>query len=118
MLLMVFVINMVALCGCGLAQTSSHKMKMDKDCCCCKQHNCSKNNKCKTNHALTFGQEDKNVANAVTMQVAAVHYFLVSSFVALPGDNFSLVQPVYYLREPFVDTSPPDLRVMYRSFLI
>lgn len=114
----IFAFNMTALCGCRLAQTSLHKNRMDKGCCCCSHRDQEKNNKCKTGHALSFDQLDKNVANTVSMQIAAAHFFLVSVFISLPENNFATIRTAYHLPKPFPDNGPPDLRTMYRSFLI
>lgn len=118
MLLVIFVINTVALCSCALGVPLSCNMKMDKDCCCCKHSDPQEDHDCKTSHALSFDRQDKALVYAVSMDIAAVQYFLVSSFVSLPEDNFSFNPPFCHLRQPFIDTGPPDLRVMYQSFLI
>ena len=116
-LLMIFVINMTALCSCGFAQPAvHHKMKMDKDCCCCKKDAPKKD--CKDTHTISFNQMDKAVANAVSMQFSAVHYFLVSPFVSLPENNFPFIRPVYNSHISCIDTSPPDLNILFRLFLI
>ncbi|ANI90093.1 hypothetical protein A9P82_12855 [Arachidicoccus ginsenosidimutans] len=117
-LLMIFFINTIALCSCGFAQTHSHHKMMMKDCSCCKHHHCDKDNTCKTNHALSFSQQNKTPANAISVQVSAVHCFLVSHFILLPENNFSSILVVYHRQISIVDTSPPDLNILFRSFLI
>ncbi|MDE1191552.1 MAG: hypothetical protein PW786_05385 [Arachidicoccus sp.] len=117
-LLIIFFINLIALCSCGFAQLPTHRQdkKMMKNCCCCK-HDSSKKD-CKNHHTISFNEMDKTLVNVVSMQFSAIHYFLISHFISLPENNFSFIQSVYYQQVSVVDTSPPDLNILYRSFLI
>ncbi len=116
-LLMILIINMVALCSCGFAQTSlHHKMKMDKNCCCCKKDSTKKD--CKDAHNISFNQLDKSVADAVSLHFTAVQYFIASRFILLPENNFSFAKPAHHWQVAVDDTSPPDLQALYQSFLI
>lgn len=112
MLLAIFAINMAALCSCGFGQTSSHKMKMEKDCCCCKKNTPEKN--CKDTHAVQFNQADKLIAQQIIF-----HPFVAIVSPIFHWENETVIKIItVYNPLHFIDTSPPDLRVLYRSFLI